>query len=145
MLRTNNKKVTAAVDAFVLNAVKEVQELEDVSLEEYLKNTLIRFYAHERKSISYNVVSYYDSLGEFLINIAGIGGYYYYDDMRNMLAEWLEETPEEANRYDNEKVSKTFCYLVERSFRKLLSEYGLDSFYSRSFMDALIEEYNNRK
>lgn len=38
----------------------------------------------------------------------------YYDDMRKLLKEWLEETDEEAGRFDNDKVAATFDSLVER-------------------------------
>ena len=42
----------------------------------------------------------------------------YYDDMRELLKEWLEETDEEANRFDNDQVAKTFDCLVDRVLMK---------------------------
>lgn len=43
---------------------------------------------------------------------------FYYDDQREHLAEWLQETEEEKNRFDNEKVSQTFLALINREFEK---------------------------
>ena len=38
----------------------------------------------------------------------------YYEDMRSLLMDWLEETEEEANRYDNDKVAQVYDALLER-------------------------------
>lgn len=43
---------------------------------------------------------------------------FYYDDQREKLGEWLQETEEEKNRFNDEKVSQTFLSLIDREFEK---------------------------
>lgn len=56
-----------------------------------------------------------ESLGEFLVNYECALACYY-TEQREDLARLLEETPEEANRYSDDKVNATYCYLMGRGF-----------------------------
>lgn len=53
------------------------------------------------------------------------GGYFevYNDDMRATLKEILEETDEEANQYDNDRVYKLYCHLIAKTIEKKLKKY----------------------
>ena len=44
-----------------------------------------------------------------------------YSEMRELLREWYEQTPEEAARYPDFKVSITFYYQIGRAFKKALN------------------------
>ena len=46
----------------------------------------------------------------------------YYWDQRDAIAEILEETPAEAEKYTDDQVFKTYCHLAGRVFEKLASE-----------------------
>lgn len=43
----------------------------------------------------------------------------YYDHMRDLVAEWLDETPEEAARYSNDKVTAMYRHLTAKAFERL--------------------------
>lgn len=53
------------------------------------------------------------------------GGFFdiYYDDMRASLKEILEETDEEANRYDDDRVYKIYCHLIAKTIEKKLEKH----------------------
>lgn len=51
-------------------------------------------------------------------SIFDISGFIYYDDAKKVLAELLEETPEEANRYGGEKSFNVLVYLISREIIK---------------------------
>ena len=43
----------------------------------------------------------------------------YYDEMRALIAEWLDETPEKAARYSNDKVYELYVHLTAKAFERL--------------------------
>lgn len=51
---------------------------------------------------------------------------YTYHGMRCALAEWYEQTAEEAERYSPEEVEKQYLYLIFREFVKLCKKNGVD-------------------
>lgn len=52
------------------------------------------------------------------------GGSYlvYYGDCRQFLKELLQETDEEANRYDDDRVWRLYCHLVARTMANLYAD-----------------------
>ena len=50
----------------------------------------------------------------------------YYDEMRESLASWLEETEEEKNRYNNDKVQDMYYRLIYRELAKVNYLYELN-------------------
>lgn len=107
MLRTNNK----AVEMKVLNYLKEeiaTIDGDNETLEAGLAYMLEYFNDNNKHDyIGYkNIITFTREMGTaFPI---------YYKDMRNLLKEWLEESEEEANKFDDEKVAATFDSLLER-------------------------------
>lgn len=57
--------------------------------------------------------------GEALADLGAVTCYY--SEMRELLREWYEQTPEEAARYSCFKVAMTFYYQIERAFEKALN------------------------
>ena len=64
-----------------------------------------------------------NNAGEALADLGAVTCYY--SEMRELLREWYEQTPEEAARYPDFKVSITFYYQIARAFEKVLN---LDKF-----------------
>ena len=51
---------------------------------------------------------------------------YWHDEMRELIAEWLKQSPEQAEKYPDEKVQETFRYLILREFATLLKKHDLE-------------------
>lgn len=97
MLKTNSKQVK-------------------LNVREWLKSYL-DLPTLEGSIINFNSLNEYGkpnlSFVDFLINYECVLPFYYYD-MRQLLGQWLEETEEEKNRYNDGKVAKTFEVLIAR-------------------------------
>jgi hypothetical protein len=107
MLKTNNK----TVEMKVLNYLKE--EIATIDGDNETLETGLQYmieYFNENNQYDYvgcnNIITFTRNMGTAFPM--------YFEDMRDLLKEWLEETEEEANRYDNDKVAATFDNLLER-------------------------------
>lgn len=54
--------------------------------------------------------------------VEGSSALVYYDDCRKYLAELLQETPEEAARFSDDKVWRKYCHLIARTMAQLYAE-----------------------
>ena len=124
MLRTNNKKVTIRVYTDFMD------ELQARFPDDFTVSGALYSLADEIEAAAYNLgLSYQD---EFAYNCqCGNFGAIYYDDMRAYLAEVLEETPEEADRFDNEKVARTYYYLLYKGYLTACKKHGVNPYYNR--------------
>ena len=52
----------------------------------------------------------------------------YYDDIRNTLKEALQETEEEAQKYDNEKVAHLYNYLLYSAYLRKCEKEDINPF-----------------
>ena len=107
MLKTNSKKVELKVVEYLKDTIATIDG-DNEDLETGLAYMLDYF--NDNNKYDYkgytNIITFTREMGTaFPI---------YYEDMRDLLKEWLEETEEEANRYDNDKVAATFDNLIER-------------------------------
>ena len=111
MKKTNSKVVELKVLDYLKDEIATIDTDSDK-----LENGLIYIvdYFNENNKWDYlgedNIITYLRETGT-LFPI-------YYDEMRFLLKNWLEETEEEANKFSNEKVAKTFDYLLERVLMK---------------------------
>jgi hypothetical protein len=51
---------------------------------------------------------------------------FYYDDQRQTLKEWHQQTEEEANKYSDDEVSTHYYSLIYREFCKMCKSAGVD-------------------
>lgn len=108
MLKTNAAKARANIRAYLRDTIDSPEEL----AEQYNSQTL--FDAHA------------PGLGDFIVNYACAVDIYY-DEQRARIAEWLEETPEEAAKYSDDKVHSLYKVLIEREFLPTFGYYmGFD-------------------
>lgn len=108
MLRTTNKVVIRRLEAHVLdNFWPKNYGGGTVGLQN-LKDQLDAMQYGDR-SIYQTAIDYAEG-GSYLI---------YYGDCRQFLQKTLEQTPEEASRFSDDKVWKLYCHLVARTMAQL--------------------------
>lgn len=106
MIRTNSKEARNAFNDYLKN--------EMIASERTPQNLVEDFNG-------YCEDSEYMTLAEFMTNIdCSLSPYY--DDQRKALKECLQETEEEASKYNDEKVHNMFIYCIDRALKEV---YGL--------------------
>ena len=99
MLKTNTKKAKENTRAFLRNAIEYPAEI----VENYNNNARL------------DCSSAAPDFGEWLVNYECALDVYF-DEQRARLAAILEETPEEAARFDGSRVHDLYKYLTAREF-----------------------------
>lgn len=128
MTKTNIKEVKQSVRAYLLECVDE-SWLEEMNLTDSEPGAIFSALFEQMKSeywIGYERKRYPNRETAFIQWLMGLPVLtvdYYYDDMRNLLAKWLEETPEESAKYDDSKVSDLFYHLMAREFFAVLDQW----------------------
>lgn len=111
MLRTTNKLVINRLKSHILdNFAPEYYGGGDSAIEN-LK--------HQIKSMQYAGRSLYATGIDYA---EGGGLLVYTQDVRDFLEMILEETPQEADRYDDNKVWRLYCHLVARTIANICTE-----------------------
>lgn len=104
MRRTNSKEVKQAVRNYLL----EIAEYEEVHTIEYMKERFREEYGHEiRRRGELNACV------EWLRGLA-IGCHYYYEDIVHLLAQWLDDTPENQWKWIDKKGDDLYWMLLAR-------------------------------
>ncbi len=143
MRKTNSKEARRAVEAYVMDEVRDVLERCDVvdamRPVDAAFNVLRDEMEYQRDTrngvdlVGRGIANMYKKSGRMYSNyipavdpynvwyLAAAAGCFsmYYDNMRALLAEWLEETPEESARYSNEKVCELYRHLTAAAFDRL--------------------------
>lgn len=114
MLRTTNKTVKTALVAHVMANFLPVNYGSDPETTTAIGNLREQLDAMQYggRSIYQTALDYVEG-GSFII---------YYGDAREFLADILEQTPEESERYSDEKVWRLYCHLVARTIANLYTE-----------------------
>ena len=104
MLKTNSK----AVEMKVVEYLKDVVEFNSG-----LENIVESFN-------DYNQFDYegYNNIIDFMVCMGTFGITVWYSEQRELLQQWLEQTKEQASKYNNEQVYSLFINLLERVFLK---------------------------
>lgn len=108
MLRTNNKKVKKYFDDYLSDIIED-------SFDCSTENMVEQFFASasdSRQKLDRNYKTFQDAFVVMSMNY----GECYYDDMRSTLKEALEETEEEANKYNNDKVAMLYNSLLYSAY-----------------------------
>ena len=127
MLKTNSKKARE-------NAKKvfnEMLELYDNDGEDFLTSSmldnmieqLITSTTDNKGRLNH---SHYKTVQDAFTEAIVMDMWVYTSDAREVLKSILEETDEEANRFDSDKVYKTLGAMMYREFMKKCEEYGKD-------------------
>ena len=95
MLKTNNKQVRASIKAHILET-----------------------YENDIDNLKHD----YNSQGSFNELVQAGCFLCYYSDVRKFLQEILEETDEEANKYDDEKVWNLYKALITMEGQKIINK-----------------------
>ena len=100
MRKTNSKEVKAAVRKYLL-------ECDEITIVE-MKEKFYDEYGHEIKKIGE-----LNACIEWLRGLA-IGCHYYYEDIVHLLAQWLDDTPENQWKYIEQKGDGLYWLLLAR-------------------------------
>lgn len=142
MIKSNSKAARRAVEAYVLT------EIEDVNDRMEQENTISAAFETLNDEMSYQSTSLND--GREIMG-AGLAAEYhkarrydfvaastpywvwclaaqmgefdvYYQQMRDHVAEWLQETPEEASRYSDSEVQQRYYHMTASAFERLYNK-----------------------
>ena len=122
MLKTNSKAVKQAVRAYLMDAIRLQEDLSPTATDaEAIRYTEERL----RFEKSYEIKRSYGNLQlafEDWIRGLALDIEYCTADQRDILADWLEETQEEAARYEDEQVDELFYRLITREFLNMVDK-----------------------
>lgn len=141
MRKSNSKEARRAVEAYVMECVQDVNErMEQADSPSSVSAAFDTLKSEMRYQSSYNgktavfgagLAEKYRSAGRFgfisattpylVWSLAVDAGCFdvYYDAMRQHLARWLDETPEEADVYSNDAVKAQYCHMTAQAFERL--------------------------
>lgn len=143
MRKTNSKEARRAVEAYVMDEVRDILERFEVVKPMRPVDTAFGFLRDEmeyqraehdgRDIVGRGIANMYRKSGRMYTNyitatdpywvwyLAAASGCFavYYDEMRDLLAGWLDETPEEAARYSNDKMCELYRHLTAKAFERL--------------------------
>lgn len=127
MLRTKSKTVKEAIRKYLQNGfnnscynldenIYDGMTLPEMAKKfiEIMQDEWYRGYEVKRNPCLHNAVIEYLKCLPSSINIA-----FYYSDERNLLKEWLQETEEEAQKYDDYEVDQLYWHLLSREILAL--------------------------
>lgn len=167
MRKSNSKEARRAIEAYVLEEVETINERSEYDGKLNPARPVSSAYETLREEMSYQ--SDYDGnsviMGEGLAKkyrAAGRAGFVAattprlvwwlackagcfavsYYDQRAAIAEWLEETPEEAARYSNDDVLRTYAHLTASAFERLYNRETEPHRIPTSEFRALYDERN---
>lgn len=126
MLKTNTKAVKEAVNNYVIDAINDTIEDGD-TLAQKCAIILDWYYSANARTVNrYGVERFeYDTpLNIALTNTLGVCTFYT-SEQKELLKNWLQETEEEADQYNNAQIEKLFTNLTGRAFRELMEKYDL--------------------
>lgn len=125
MLKTNSKQVKEAIRKYL----QEGFENSGCNLDEGIYNGLT-LPEMARKFLDIMEKEYPKFYGGNFYSYAAIADYlqglpssisvrFYYNEERNLLKEWLQETDEESNRFEDDKMNRLYWFLISREIIKL--------------------------
>lgn len=121
MLKTNNKQVKKYFDEYLAQILRdsfegniEKMQAQFVAGATDSRGKLARIYSDGK------IPTYQEEFKFITFNY----GETYFDDMRDILAEALEETPEEASAYNPDKVEHLFNYLLYSAYLRAIEKAG---------------------
>lgn len=117
MLRTNTKEVKKYFDNYLMKILED-------NFEGNIKAMQEQFIASASDSVG-RLYKGFKTYQEAFTTISENYGCIYYDDMRSVLKEALQETEEEANKYNNDKVAFTYNYLLFMAYDRAMKKEGL--------------------
>ena len=122
MKKTNNKETRQQVKQYIidcLNANYGYKTLEN-NLQEAVNNweRYTKYHTRDGKTRYQNI-----TLVEFLTNYDCTFDIFF-DDQRQLVETWLDETKEESAKYNNEKMTILFKRLIAQELSKLISKEG---------------------
>lgn len=122
MLKTNSKTARANICAYLRETIENPAEI----VENYNRNARLDPNAPD--------------FGEWLVNYECALDIYY-DEQRARLASVLEETPEEANRYDDAQVARLYKMLMSHGFKEAFGYgYTYELNRARHYVEILTEK-----
>ena len=131
MLRTTNKKVKATIKNYINESVADwaddnldyltIDEFEELKTYEGQCNLIIDKFLNEMVKNNKNTkyYSYYDLFVKWCEGQPSVlETAYYLHSAKSLLADWLEETPEEASRYTELEAESRITQLLWREITK---------------------------
>lgn len=131
MLRTTNKKVKATIENYINESVANwaddnfnyltIDEFEELKTYEGQCNLVIDKFLNEMVKGNKNAkyYSYYNLFVEWCEGQpSALDTGYYLHSAKSLLADWLEETPEEASRYTELEAENRITQLLWREITK---------------------------
>jgi hypothetical protein len=121
-MRTTAKPVIEALQVHILDEFEETAEYANAnSSDEYKLThepyTALNMLKQQITAMEYGNRGTYKTALDWVEGGSALIGY---DEQREFLANLLEETPEEAQRFSDDKVFRKYCHLVAREITKLV-------------------------
>lgn len=120
MIRSNSKQFRDKVKKYVIENIDAEASTPIEALENALQNFRAFYCPYEKKlnpSIT-NALIHFFNTGVMDLSI-------WYDEQRELLKNWFEQTEAEAQKYDDIQVSNTFLYHVSKAFIELCKDYNI--------------------
>lgn len=144
MRKSNSKETRRAVEAYVLDYVSDINErmeqpdtLRPVSAAfDTLKDEMSyqSDYDGNRAIMGAGIAAKYHKAGRYGF-VAATTPYWVwwlackagefavsYHDQREAVREWLDQTPEEADRYSNDEAARMYCHMTAQAFERLYNK-----------------------
>lgn len=125
MLKTNSKAVKDAVKAYILECVGEefLSENENDGTPKGIVTAVYKTMCDEwwRGFERQRTPNRYEALKQYAMCLpSSFCPDFTYYGQRELLKKWLDETPEESDKYEDDKMSKLFYHLISREFYAML-------------------------
>jgi hypothetical protein len=121
MIKSNTKIFKEKVKKYVVECMEDgendMRECLQIALEDF--NSWYCEYNKKQYPNIINALVQYFNCGSTDIEI-------YYDNQRELLKEWYEETDKEAMKYDDIQVCDNFYYQVAKAFISLCKDYNIN-------------------
>ena len=123
MLKTNTKTVKDRIRAYLMDCMRE----EDIAENATEKEIVMYVYNRFLKEADWNIpqVGRTNAFTDWLRGLA-LNVCFYYDEERELIRQWTDETQEEADKHDQEDVDKLYWWLLTREFFALVRKFRID-------------------
>ena len=123
MLKTNSKIVKDRIRAYLMGCIREEDIAEGAPDKAVVKYVYDRFV----KEADWNIelVGYTNAFTGWLRGLA-LNVCFYYDEERELIRQWTDETQAEADKHDQTDVDNLYWWLLTREFFALVRKFRIN-------------------
>ena len=123
MLKTNSKIVKDRIRAYLMDCMREEDIAENATEKEVVMYVYDRFITEA--NWNFPRIGRTNAFTEWLRGLA-LHTDFYYEDERELIRQWTNETQEEADNHDQMDVDNLYWWLLTREFFALVRKYRID-------------------